>query len=275
MLALIPVLTVCGTLGLASGGEYAAADLGVTDAERSTELASSGPLEGLALGETFDLVAARGPHVTPGEPQTLSKKQEWFRDKTFRPEVRVSDATLLAAQRNVEAATREAIRRRGRAPTGAAASSEDLFLPGTRLVPITTLFNIWTHEALPMMPGDSVASRIHTFLRDHYTNQETQMDTRLVDVLTRAARKFSAARIEVVSGYRSPKYNLMLRKKGHQVARASQHVEGHAVDFRIRGVPTRSLLHFVRSLRLGGVGFYPHSQFVHSDTGRVRYWTGS
>jgi uncharacterized protein YcbK (DUF882 family) len=113
------------------------------------------------------------------------------------------------------------------------------------------------------------------FLRDHYTNQATRMDTRLVDVLTRAARKFSATRIEVVSGYRSPKYNLMLRKKGHQVARSSQHVEGHAVDFRIRGVPTKSLLHFVRSLRLGGVGFYPHSQFVHSDTGRVRYWTGS
>jgi uncharacterized protein YcbK (DUF882 family) len=67
----------------------------------------------------------------------------------------------------------------------------------------------------------------------------------------------------------------MLRKKGHQVARSSQHVEGHAVDFRIRGVPTRTLLQFVRSLRLGGVGFYPHSQFVHSDTGRIRYWTGS
>jgi hypothetical protein len=233
-------------------------------------------LEASSLGETFDLLAARGSHLAPGEPLSLSKKQEWFRDKSFRPEVRVSDATLATAQKNAEAAAREAIRRRGRANANlAAASTDDLFLPGTRLVPITTLFNIWTREALPVMPGDSVASRIHTFLRDHYTNQETQMDTRLVDVLTRAARKFSASRIEVVSGYRSPKYNLMLRKKGHQVARASQHVEGHAVDFRIRGVPTRSLLHFVRSLRLGGVGFYPHSQFVHSDTGRVRYWTGS
>jgi len=67
----------------------------------------------------------------------------------------------------------------------------------------------------------------------------------------------------------------MLRKKGHQVARDSQHTHGNAVDFRIRGVGTRQVLHYVRSLRVGGVGFYPHSQFVHSDTGKVRYWTGS
>jgi uncharacterized protein YcbK (DUF882 family) len=94
-------------------------------------------------------------------------------------------------------------------------------------------------------------------------------------VLTRVAQKFSAARIEVVSGYRSPKYNLMLRKKGHQVARTSQHTEGNAVDFRVRGVPTKRLLNYVRSLRIGGVGYYPHSQFVHSDTGPIRYWKGT
>jgi len=93
--------------------------------------------------------------------------------------------------------------------------------------------------------------------------------------ISRPARRFSADRIEIVSGYRSPKYNLMLRKKGHQVARQSQHTEGHAVDFRIPGVPTQTLLGYVRSLRLGGVGFYPHSRFVHSDTGRVRFWKGS
>jgi uncharacterized protein YcbK (DUF882 family) len=113
------------------------------------------------------------------------------------------------------------------------------------------------------------------FLRDHFTNQPTNMDTRLIGVLEHVAGKFSAKRIEVVSGYRSPKYNLMLRKKGHQVARHSQHMEGNAVDFRIRGVATKSVLHYVKSLRLGGVGYYPNSQFVHSDTGPIRYWTGS
>jgi uncharacterized protein YcbK (DUF882 family) len=142
---------------------------------------------------------------------------------------------------------------------------------------VTTLFNIWTHEALPILPGDGheIDNRFRLFLRDHFTNQATHMDVRLIDVLRRVAGKFSARRIEVVSGYRSPKYNLMLRKKGHQVARHSQHMEGHAVDFRIRGVATRQVLHYVRSLRMGGVGFYPHSQFVHSDTGPIRYWTGS
>ncbi len=112
--------------------------------------------------------------------------------------------------------------------------------PGERIEPVTTLFNIWTHEALPILPGQGheIDGRFHNFLRDHFTNQATHMDVRLIDVLKRVAGKFSARRIEVVSGYRSPKYNLMLRKKGHQVARHSQHMEGHAVDFRIRGVAT-------------------------------------
>jgi hypothetical protein len=227
----------------------------------------------LRLDQLFDPIAARGLHVTPGDPTPLTKREEWMRDKELRPDLHLSDGALADARRAAATAEREGTRRRGR-PDAAALNLATQF-PGSRIEPITTLFNVWTREALPVLPGDPLEERIHSFLRDHYTNQATQMDTRLIDVLTRAARKFSANRIEVVSGYRSPKYNLMLRKKGHQVARSSQHIEGHAVDFRIRGVPTRSLLLFVRSLRLGGVGFYPHSQFVHSDTGRIRYWTGS
>jgi hypothetical protein len=226
----------------------------------------------LGLDQVFDPIAARGLHAMPGEARSLSKREEELRDKELRPDLHLSDAALLAAQREAATAERESAARRRKHPDAVNTSAH---FPGVRVEPITTLFNIWTREALPILPGDPMESQIHSFLRDHYTNQATQMDTRLVGVLTRAARKFAARRIEVVSGYRSPKYNLMLRKKGHQVARLSQHVEGHAVDFRIRGVPTKSLLNFVRSLRLGGVGFYPHSQFVHSDTGRIRYWTGS
>ena len=228
----------------------------------------------LGMDQLFDPIAARDLHATPGEPASLTKREEWMRDKELRPDLHLTDAALADARRAAAVAEREALRHRGR-PDSASNVSAALQFPGIRIEPVTTLFNIWTREALPVLPGDPLEARIHSFLRDHYTNQATQMDTRLIDVLTRAARKFSAARIEVVSGYRSPKYNLMLRKKGHQVARSSQHIEGNAVDFRIRGVPTRSLLQFVRSLRLGGVGFYPHSQFVHSDTGRIRYWTGS
>ncbi len=220
----------------------------------------------------FDPVTARAEHLTPGEPRVLSKKEEWAREKALRPDVHVSDADLARWSTPSRAARARRLASRGSAP-----QSDPVLWPGERIEPVTTLFNIWTHEALPILPGEGheIDGRFRTFLRDHFTNQATHMDIRLIDVLKRVAGKFSARRIEVVSGYRSPKYNLMLRKKGHQVARHSQHMEGHAVDFRIRGVATTQVLHYVRSLHMGGVGFYPHSQFVHSDTGPVRYWTGS
>jgi len=222
-------------------------------------------------GEVFDPVLARGEHLAPGEAKELSKKEEWLREKALRPDFHVSDADLARYTAVSPAARHAATQRPGTKPPARLVS----FHCGERIEPVTTLFNVWTHEALPILPGDSIEPRFHMFLRDHYTNQATHMDTRLVGVLTNVATKFSAKRIEVVSGYRSPKYNLMLRKKGHQVARRSQHMEGNAVDFRIRGVATKQILYYVRSLRVGGVGFYPHSQFVHSDTGPIRYWTGS
>jgi hypothetical protein len=195
--------------------------------------------------------------LIPPEPRERSKKEQWTLEKATR-HVRLAEAELrkgLAAR------------------TGTTVSSQRPV--GSTCHPITTLYNLWTREALPLVPGLAVEDRFHPFLRDHFTNQATTMDVRLIDVLAQVARRFRASRIEVVSGYRSPKYNLMLRKKGRQVARSSQHMEGHAVDFRIRGVPTPVLLRFVRSLRRGGVGFYPHSQFVHSDTGKIRFWRGS
>jgi hypothetical protein len=138
-----------------------------------------------------------------------------------------------------------------------------------------TLYNAWTHEVLPV-PADETppAEEVSHFLRCHFTNQFCEMDPRLIPVVRRAAQRFRATRIEVVSGFRSAKYNLMLRKKGHEVARESEHPRGQAIDFRIPQVPTRTLLRFVRSLRVGGVGYYPESHFVHADTGRVRYWKG-
>jgi hypothetical protein len=195
--------------------------------------------------------------LIPPAPRERSKKERWLQEKTFRQDVHVADRDLQRTPPRVR-------------PNPGVATR-----PGATLQPITTLYNMWTREALPLMPGQTVEDRFHPFLRDHYTNQATHMDVRLIEVLSQVARKFRADRIEVVSGYRSPKYNLMLRKKGHQVARSSQHTEGHAVDFRVRGVPTPVLLRYVRSLRRGGVGFYPHSQFVHSDTGPIRFWKGS
>ena len=181
-------------------------------------------------------MTARAEHLTPGEPRVLSKKEEWLREKALRPDVHVSDADLARWSTPSRAARARRLASRGSAP-----QSDPVLWPGERIEPVTTLFNIWTHEALPILPGEGhgIDGRFRSFLRDHFTNQATHMDVRLIDVLKRVAGKFSARRIEVVSGYRSPKYNLMLRKKGHQVARHSQHMEGHAVDFRIRGVATQ------------------------------------
>ena len=141
--------------------------------------------------------------------------------------------------------------------------------------------NLWTDEilVLPRDPeievGEDIAGGlVDRFLRCHFTHQPTDMDARLVEVLVRAADKFGTDRIEVISGFRSPKYNLTLRKKGHEVARNSQHTHGTAVDFRVPGVPVRRLYRWARSLRLGGVGYYPHSGFIHVDTAEVRTWSG-
>ncbi len=138
-----------------------------------------------------------------------------------------------------------------------------------------SLVNVWTNEVLPVDPAHAPAEPVvDRFLRCHHTNQATTMDPRLLPVLLAAAARFKAAVVEVVSGYRAPKYQLMLRKKGHEVARDSQHPLGHAVDFRLPGLPTRTLLRFVRTLRTGGVGYYPESAFVHADTGPLRFWRG-
>ena len=150
-------------------------------------------------------------------------------------------------------------------------------LVGKPPAPIINVRNGWTDEWLVLEPRKDFEVSQETwdqFLRCHFTNQPTQMDRRLVGVLVGAAMKFQKNRIDIVSGYRAPKFNLQLRKKGHEVARQSQHSEGNAVDFRLPGVTTPALLSYVRSLRLGGAGFYPESKFVHADTGPVRYWTG-
>jgi uncharacterized protein YcbK (DUF882 family) len=144
-----------------------------------------------------------------------------------------------------------------------------------RPAPPLTLRNLWTREILPVETQRlPTAATLSSFLRCHFTNQPHPMDPRLVPLLIRAAQRYRAPVVEIVSGYRSPKYNLMLHKKGHEVAVQSEHLSGQAVDFRIPHVTTARLLRFVKSQRLGGVGYYPRSEFVHADVGPVRFWRG-
>ena len=146
---------------------------------------------------------------------------------------------------------------------------------GTKPRKLINLYNRWTHDWLPIDPTSlPTAHEVNTFLRDHFTNELTSMDGKLIGVVVKAAQRFKCDGADIVSGFRHPKFNLMLRKKGHQVARDSQHTHGNAVDFVIPTATTEQLLQWAKSQRLGGVGYYPHSQFVHMDTGPIRYWTG-
>jgi uncharacterized protein YcbK (DUF882 family) len=147
--------------------------------------------------------------------------------------------------------------------------------PGTRPVRLVNLYNLWTKEWLAIEDGARPAqATIDRFLRDHFTNKPTAMAPRLLDMVVAAAASFRADVVEVISAFRHPKYNLVLRKKGRQVARDSQHSHGTAIDFTIPNVPAQALEAWARAQKLGGVGFYPESGFVHMDTGPIRTWSG-
>ncbi len=118
-------------------------------------------------------------------------------------------------------------------------------------------------------------NQINRFLRDWRRNESTKMDPRLLDLLWETYRATGARDyIHVVSAYRSPATNEMLRKRSSGVASKSQHMLGKAIDFYIPGVKLADLRRVALSLHGGGVGYYPKSgsPFVHLDVGSVRHW---
>ena len=148
-------------------------------------------------------------------------------------------------------------------------------IAGKKPAKLVNLYNTWTHEWLAIEPGKRPSQPLFDrFLRDHYTNSPTPMEPKLVDILLSAAKNFDSDTVMVVSAFRHPKYNLILRKKGHQVARESHHTKGNAVDFYIPRVTTMQLHTWAKEQALGGVGLYLDSGFVHMDTGKIRYWSG-
>ena len=117
--------------------------------------------------------------------------------------------------------------------------------------------------------------KINRFLRDWRRNEPTRMDPLLMDLIWEVYKKSgSKAYIHVISGYRSPKTNNMLRKRGRGVAKRSQHTLGKALDFYLPDVKLSKLRKIGLIKQVGGVGYYPRSgsPFVHMDTGRVRHW---
>jgi uncharacterized protein YcbK (DUF882 family) len=119
---------------------------------------------------------------------------------------------------------------------------------------------------------DALAA-IDRILRDHRTDEVTEMDTRLLDLLhALRATLGSRRRFEVFSGYRSPATNAALFEEGHGVAEHSFHIVGKAIDVRLPDRSVSVLRRAALQLRRGGVGYYPRSGFVHVDVGPLRRW---
>ncbi len=115
--------------------------------------------------------------------------------------------------------------------------------------------------------------RMNYVLRDFRTEEVFPMDPRILDILSLLYQRLDASEAyQVLSGYRSPKTNAMLRGESSGVARNSFHMYGQAIDIRIPGQNTKIVRNTALDLRAGGVGYYPRSNFVHVDTGKVRSW---
>ena len=116
--------------------------------------------------------------------------------------------------------------------------------------------------------------QLSEFLADWRNGEETDIDPELFDLLYRLQQAAeSKGRFEVISAYRSPETNDMLRQRSNGgVASKSQHLLGKAIDVRLSDVDSRVLYETALSLEAGGVGYYSKSDFVHVDTGRVRRW---
>lgn len=122
---------------------------------------------------------------------------------------------------------------------------------------------------------DNTLIDFNHILRDHRQNEVAPMDKRLFDLLYLLKQTLNIDdqhEYHVISGYRSPKTNHMLAQKSNGVAKKSYHMKGMAMDIAIPDVNLKDLRDAAVSLKLGGVGFYPNSGFVHVDTGPVRTW---
>ena len=177
------------------------------------------------------------------------------------------------------------IARRGFMNLGLAALACSVVSPAMAAVPrirglrALAFHNLHTDERLNLAYWQNgkysrpALTQINHILRDHYSGDVYPMDVRLMDLLCDLQNKTGHdGAIEVISGYRSPKTNMMLARYSDGVSKRSYHTKGMAIDIRMPGVPLRGLYRTALGMQRGGVGYYPESQFVHVDVGPVRTW---
>jgi uncharacterized protein YcbK (DUF882 family) len=120
---------------------------------------------------------------------------------------------------------------------------------------------------------DSALDEVNRFLKDFRTGEITAINPELLDLLHDLRNELGPeATFEVISAYRSPQTNEMLRTTTAGVAKNSHHTKGNAIDVRLRGIRTTTLRNTAIRMQRGGVGYYPKSDFVHMDMGPVRTW---
>lgn len=148
--------------------------------------------------------------------------------------------------------------------------------PGERILRLQNLHTGEKLKATYWADGQYIAEELaalNVVLRDHRTNEIHKMDQHLFDLLHLLQEQVgNNGSYHIISGYRSPQTNAMLNKKSSGVAKRSLHMQGRAIDIRLPGVDLKHLRQAALSLKAGGVGYYPKSNFIHVDTGRTRFW---
>ncbi len=168
--------------------------------------------------------------------------------------------------------------------TSVAAAAPALLLSRTALASTSSLRRLTfehTHTgerlAVEYAQGDAylpeALDAVNRLLRDFRTGEVHDIDKGLLDLLHAVTTLTETRRpFQVISAYRSPATNARLRQQSEGVAGGSLHMQGMAIDIRLADVPLVTLRKAALALGRGGVGFYPSSNFVHVDTGRVRQW---
>ena len=122
--------------------------------------------------------------------------------------------------------------------------------------------------------GEAI-TEINKFMRDWRNGKAVRMDTRTIDIMAAAHNLMDVNEpYMLLSGYRSPETNAMLRRRSGGVAKNSLHMKGQAADLRLQSRSTAQMSRAAQACRGGGVGRYRGSNFVHMDCGPVRSWSG-
>ncbi len=155
------------------------------------------------------------------------------------------------------------------------------FLRGGGDIRRIRMYNGRAGESIDMIywiEGDYIApalEEINYFMRDWRTDESHRIDIRTIDIMTAAHNLLETSEpYTLLSGYRSPATNAMLRSRSSGVARNSRHMVGEAADLRVNSRSVNQIFSAARACNAGGVGRYSRSNFVHMDCGPVRTWGG-